>query len=328
MVQDLVSGRREVLETGAEPAYSPSGHLVYQAGYTAHELWALPFSLSDLKATGAPFLLSENGRGPTVASDGTLVYLDHVPEMYQLVFVDRAGAPKEQIGQPMEGVMNLTLSPDGRRVAFSAVLDFNRDIWTYHFARNLRTRLTTAPEIDFRPAWSANGEEVAFSSDPMGRGYDIFRQRVDETGEPEVLVGTPAREFASDWSRDGKYLIYRRMNPETGADLWYVVAEGADWTPHPFVQTPASEMQPRFSPDSRYVAYMSDQSGRREVYVRPFPEGETVSRISRNGGRSPRWNPNGKELFYIEGTSLLAVPVSMSPSFSPGEPKRLFDVAG
>jgi serine/threonine-protein kinase len=328
MVRDLVSGRQEVLEAGAHPAYSPSGHLVYQAGSTAYELWALPFSLSTLQATGDRFLLSENGRNPTVAGDGTLVYLDHVPLMSQLGFVDREGAPKEQIGQPMEGVMGLTLSPDGREVAVSAVLDFNRDIWIHDLARNLRNRLTNAPELDFAPAWSAKGSEVAFSSDRMGRDYDIFRQRVDGTGEPEVLVGTPAREVAGDWSQDGKYLIYRQMDLETRADLWYLLRESTDWTPHPFVQTSAEEEQPQFSPDSRYVAYVSDQSGGQEVYVQSFPEGETVSRISRNGGTHPRWNSNGKELFYVEGISLVAVPVSMSPSFTPGKPTRLFDIAG
>ena len=327
-VQDLESGRREILQAGTRTAYSPSGHLVYQASTTARELWALPFSLSDLKATGDPFLLSENGRDPTVAGDGTLVYLDHVPLMSQLVFVDRAGAPKEQIGQPVDGVAQITLSPDGRSVAFSATLDFNRDIWIHDLARDLRTRLTTAPDVDYMPVWSANGDELAFSSDRRGMDYDIFRQRVDGTGEPEVLVGTPAREAAGDWSRDGKYLIYRRNSPQTRGDLWYLLREGEDWTPHPFLQTPANENHPRFSPDSRYVAYLSNQSGRREVYVQSFPEGENVSRISRNGGTAPRWNSNGKELFYIEGTSLLAVPVSMSPSFSPGEPTRLFDVAG
>ena len=324
-VQDLESGRREILQAGTRTAYSPSGHLVYQPSSMAHELWALPFSLSTLQATGDPFLLSENGRGPTVADDGTLVYVDHVPSMYQLAFVDRQGAPKEQIGQPMERVQNLTLSPDGRSVAFSAALDFNRDIWIHDLARDLRTRLTTVPEIDYVPVWSAKGDEVGFSSDRMGRDYDIFRQRVDGTGEPEVLVGTPAREVAGDWSQDGKYLIYRRNSPQTRADLWYLLREGEDWTPHPFVQTPANEGQPRFSPDSRYVAYTSDQSGRQEVYVQSFPEGENVSRISRNGGGYPRWNSNGKELFYVEGISLMAVPVSMSPSFSPGEPIRLFD---
>ena len=104
MVQDLESGRRGVLGPGAKPVYSLSGHLIYTAGYTVHDLWALPFSLSMLQATGDPFLLSENSRGPTISGDGTLVYLDHVPLMSQLAFVDRAGAPKEQIGQPMVDV--------------------------------------------------------------------------------------------------------------------------------------------------------------------------------------------------------------------------------
>ncbi len=283
--------------------------------------------MSNLKATGDPFLLSENGRGPTVAGDGKLVYLDHIPLMSQMVFVDRSGAPKEQIGQPMQGVMDLALSPDGSRIALSAAVGSNQDIWIHDLARNLRNRLTDAPEIDYAPVWSPKGDEFAFSSDAMGRDYDIFRQRVDGTGKPEVLVGAPAREVAGDWSRDGKYLIYRRVSPRTGADLWYLLREGTNWTPHPFLQTSAHESQPRFSPDSRYVAYVSDQSGRREVYVRAFPQGETVSRISRNGGVAPRWNPNGKELFYVEGISLIAVPVSMSPSFTPGKPTRLFDTA-
>ena len=327
IVQDLVSGNREVLGVGVMPAYSPSGHLVYQSGYTRYELWALPFSLRGREATGDPILLAENGHGPTVAGDGTLVYLDHVPPMSQLVSVDRKGLLKERIGEPIEDAWNLTLSPDGRRLAFSAIRDSNRDIWIHDLARDLRNRLTTAPSIDYAPVWSADGAAVTFSSDRLGRDYDIFRQLADGTGEPEMLVGAPVREVSGDWSRDSKYLIYRRMDVQTQADLWYLDRAAEGWTQHPFIQTPASEFAPQFSPDGRYVAYQSDHSGRQEVYVRSFPEGEKELRVSRNGGRQPRWNPNGKELYYVEAASLIAVAVSMNPSFVTGEATRLFETA-
>ena len=326
MVHDLESGRREILGPGELAFYSPSGHLLYQTGPATYALWALPFSLDTLQATGQAFPITQNGRLPTLATDGTLVYLDTVyggSGQQQLVWLDRRGNKTGEIGQPQElYVDEPALSPDGRLVAFRAAMD----VWVYDIERGVRTRLSSVPERDGRPVWSPAGDEVAFTSARAGND-DIFLRQADGSGEEKVLAATPRNEQVSDWSRDGKYLLYHLDDPETGADLWYLERneDGSGWVPHPFLQTSFNERVPRFSPDGRYVAYVSNESGQREVYIQPFPEGGRKVTVSSNGGTKVRWSRDGKELFYVEGNTLVAVSVSTAPSFSVGSATRLFE---
>jgi Tol biopolymer transport system component len=176
---------------------------------------------------------------------------------------------------------------------------------------------------------------VAFSSH-RGGNYDIFLRQADGSGEAKVLLGTPADELLSDWSRDGKHLLYQRYDPETSADLWYLERseDGSGWEAHSFLQTPFGELAAKFSPDGRYVAYVSNESGQREVYVRPFPEGGGKWVISSNGGSQPRWSRDGKELLYVEPQEergrfvMVAVSVSTGPRFSVGSASRLFELPG
>ncbi len=331
MIQDLKTGHRELLGPGAFPFYSPSGHIVYQSAPEIYDLWALPFSLETLKASGEAFPISENKRYPTVAADQTLVYLDGTGSAgrQQLVWLDRRGEKTGEIGQAQDAIDSPALSPDGRLVAVTATEGSNRDVWVYDIARGVRTRLTSAPERDFRPVWSPAGDEVAFTSTRAGND-DIFLRQADGSGEEQVLAATPRRELLSDWSRDGKYLLYHLNDLETGNDLWYLERneDGSGWEPHPFLQSPFAEVMPRFSPDGRYVAYLSNESGQMEVYVQPFPEGGRKVTVSSSGGRKVRWSRDGKELFYVEGGTLVAVSVSSGSSFSVGSATRLFEHAG
>ena len=329
MVQNVETGQRELLGPGDFPFYSPSGHLVYQPVFSTHDLWALPFSLDTLKATGEAFPISENSRGPTIAADGTLVYLGGIGSGQQLVWLDRSGEKTGEIGPVQEAIGSPALSPDGRLVAVTAMEGSNQDVWVYDITRGVRIRLSTSPEGDFRPVWSPAGDEVAFTSDRAGN-LDIFLRQADASGEEKVLAATPHRVLLSDWSRDGKYLLYHLNDPETGADLWYLERneDGSGWEPHPFLQIPFGERVPRFSPDGRYVAYVSNESGQDEVYVQPFPEGGRKVTVSSNGGAKVRWSRDGKELFYVEGQTLVAVSVSTAGDFSVGEATRLFEHAG
>ena len=169
MVQDLETGRREILGPGNFPAYSSSGHLLYQPRFVTHEIWALPFSLDTLHATGEAFPVAGNGRGPTVAADGTLVYLDGSGSgQQQLVWYDRRGERTGEISLGQEAISDVAVSPDGRLVAVRATENLNTDVWVYDAARVLKTRLTTAPQDDFYPVWSPTGEELAFSSNSGG----------------------------------------------------------------------------------------------------------------------------------------------------------------
>ena len=330
MVQNLETGQRELLGPGTVPFYSPSGHIVYQSNVRAYDLWALPFSLDTLRATGEAFPISENSRGPTVAADGTLVYLDSYGSgQQQLVWLDRGGEKTGEIGPVQKAIGYPALSPDGRLVATTASEGSNRDVWVHDIARGVRTRLTSAPERDFRPVWSPAGDELAFISSRAGNG-DILLRQADGSGEEKVLAATPRYEMLSDWSSDGKYLLYHLNDPETGNDLWYLERkeDGSGWEPHPFLQTPSTAVVPRLSPDGRYVAYVSDESGQNEVYVQPFPDGGRRVTVSSNGGTKVRWSRDGKELFYVEGQTLVAVSVSSGSSFSVGSATRLFEHPG
>ena len=328
MVQHLKTGRRELLGPGFSAVYSPSGHLVYQSRPITSVLWALPFSLDTLKATGEVFPIAQNSQGPTVATDGTLVYLDSSGTLQwqgQLVWLDRSGDKVGEIGLPQTWLSFPALSPDGRLVGVQAA-EGNYDIWVWDITRAVKTRLTTTPEVEGPPSWAPTGEAVAFNSNRAGN-FDIFLQQADGSGEAKVLVATPRDEFFTDWSRDGKYLLYLLDDAETGTQLWYLERneDGSAWEPHPFLHTPFKERAAKFSPDGRHVAYVSDESGQWEVYVRPFPEGGSRSTVSSNGGSQPRWSQDGKELFYVEGSTLMAVSVSSGPTFSVGSPRPLFE---
>ena len=234
MIQDLATGRRELLGIGALPFYSPSGHLVYQSScFLTSDLWALPFSVDTLKATGEAFPIAQNSISPTVAADGTLVYLDGPGAVQQLVWLDRNGNKTGEVGQAQDAIYFPALSPDGRHVAVMATESSNVDVWVWNIARGVKTRLSSAQELDYLPVWSPSGEEVAFSSAQAGN-FDIFLRRADGSGEEKALTADPSHEFASDWSRDGKYLLYHREELETENDLWYLERneDGSGWEPY------------------------------------------------------------------------------------------------
>jgi len=243
-----------------------------------------------LQATGEAFPVAGNGRGPTVAADGTLVYLDGFGlGRQQLVWFDRRGEKTGEIRLEQEAISDLALSPDGRLVTVVATENLNMDVWIYDVARVVKTRLTAAPRDDFSPVWSPTGEELAFST--RGGNADMFLRRADGSGETKALGATTRNEsVSSDWSQDGKYLLYDLVDPENARDLWYLERseDGSGWEPHPFLQTPFSEGAPKLSPDGRSVAYVSNESGQDEVYVQSFPEGGRKVTVSSNGGTRVR----------------------------------------
>ncbi len=330
VVKNLATGEREVLAEGAFPRYSPSGHILYQTAPLAPGLWALPFSLETLKPTSEAFPIAENAGDPSVAADGTLVYVDLLGEgRQQLVWQDREGKKLEVIGQPQDGIRFPALSPDGRHVAVIGTENNNDDVWVHEVGRSLKRRLTFDAAPDGRPIWSPSGKEIAFWS-ARGQGdANIYTRPADGTGEPRLLVDTPLEETPNDWSPDGKYLLYDVRGEETGMDLWYLKRkeDGSGFEPVSFLQSSFNESAVKFSADGRFVAYVSDESGRFEVYVRPFPGGDGKWQVSGNGGRQPRWSKDGKELFYTEGYTLMAVAVATTPSFTSGAVTRLFQDA-
>ena len=329
MVQDLTTGRSEPLGTGTTPYYSSNGYLVYQASTVIEELWAVPFSLDTLKATGEAFPIAQSGCCPTVANDGTLVYVDGSSSgERRLAWIDRGGNKTGEIGRVQDSIRHPALSPDGQFVAAEARESSSQDIWSYGIGRPMRTRLSSAKGKEVQPVWSPSGDEIAFSSQRAGN-YDIYLRKADGSGEEKVVAASPWEELVCDWSRDGKYLLYRMNEPQTGRNLWYLELNEDDmWQPHPFLQTPFEEPVAKFSPDGRYVAYVSNESGQWDVYVEAFPEGGDKRHISSRGGSQPRWRPDGKEMFYLQGDTLMSVPVSLDPGFAPGSPSPLFEHSG
>jgi dipeptidyl aminopeptidase/acylaminoacyl peptidase len=304
LVQDLETGDRQELGPGDLPFYSSTGHIVYQSGGDAGpgleglSIWARPFSLETLRPTGAAFPIAEVGRYPTAADDGTLVYVGSgSTPLQQLVWRDRSGALLETGGQTQTIINSPSLSPDGRRVAVSSTESGNPDIWVHDLIRSTKTRLTFDEAPERTPTWSPSGEQIVY----WLNGAD---------------------------GADGRYLVYQEnAGPETRSDIRYVEleADGSASEPVAFLATPADEQTPKLSPDGRFVAYTSDESGRGEVYVRPFPEGAGRWQASVDGGTRPRWSRNGRELYYVSGAdALMSVPVSTGQGVALGRPQELF----
>jgi eukaryotic-like serine/threonine-protein kinase len=323
VAQDLETGKREILGPGQRPVYSPSGHIVYE---TEGDLWAIPFSVKNLKRTGESFPIQRSASSPSIAADGTLVYLGTGGGLQQLIWRDRKGVKVGPIGQLQRGARVPRLSPDGSRIVVAGREDTATfDIWIHDVDRGSKTRLTSHPAREDRPIWTPQGDMITFSSERNGNS-DIFIQAADGSGEPKVLVATPDNEFGYDWSDDGKYLIYARCS-RGQCDLWYLRRkEGqGDFEAAPFIQSPFDDFSADFSPDGRFLAYTSNDSGKNEVYVQRFPQRTGKRQVSTKGGSQARWSKDGEELFYVEDATLIAVAVTTVPNLSLGPATRLFE---
>ena len=201
----------------------------------------------------------------------------------------------------------------------------NRDIWVHYLIRSSKTRLTFGDNFEAYPAWSPSGREIDYRQ--SGRPDRIMRRAANGTGEAVALVESQGSLFYPDWSRDGRYLVYEENNPETEGDIRSIElgTDGQAGEPVTILGSRADERLPKVSPDARFLAYRSDESGRHEVYVRPFPAGVGRWQVSVNGGSRPRWRSDGNELYYVEGTTLMAVPVSTEQRFTLGQPQALFE---
>jgi Tol biopolymer transport system component len=263
----------------------------------------------------------------TVSRDGTLAYLDEAggAASRTLVWRNRAGEMIETIGQPQPGMQVPAVSPDGRRIAVSSTESGNPDIRVHDLIRSTKTRLTFDEGPETLPIWSPAGREIAYLGVPPLR---IFRKPADGTGAAVVLAESAA--IAShDWTRDGKYLVYQHSNTKTVTDISYLELQpGADpRKPVTFLSTAANERVPKLSPDGRFLAYVSNESGSKEIYVRPFPDGAGKWQASVKGGTQPHWRSDGKEMYYVEDNALMAVTISTTQGFTLGPPQRLFESA-
>ncbi len=314
-------------------AYLPPGWLLF---VRQQRLVAQRFDLSGAVLSGEPetvadpaaFAAVSSAGAFSVAGTGTVVYRASGGDIQprQLTWFDRKGNVVGTLGPPdLNNGQSPALSPDGRQVAIARSVQGNRDIFVV--LDPLRSvRLTLDGSIDATPVWSPDGSWIAFRSNRTGT-FDLYRKRADNVGSEQLLVRSPLHKNVHDWSRAGNLLYSVDFDPNTRYDLWWLPLDNAGaGTSKPFLRESYEERSGQFSPDGRWVAYVSDESGRREIYIRPFPGPGAASPVSTAGGISPRWEKAGKELYYIAPDStLMAAPISVKgDSLAVGVPISLF----
>ena len=327
-VQSIRTGeRRNLLKGATQPRYSPTGHLVYAQGGS---LMAVPFDLQRLAVTGAAVPVVEGvQQSPSsgaarysISATGSLVYVPGRVQSVQrrLVWVNRQGA-EQPVAAPARPYGFPRLSPDGRRVA---VTTFEQEVqvWLYDLSRETLTRFAFEGKFNTNSVWTPDAKRIAYDSNNEGP-MNIFWQRADGSGGLERLTTSEYIHFPMSWSPDGQLLAFVEVNPTTGWDIW--VLRLSDRKAQPFLRTPFNESVPQFSPDGRWLAYISNESGRYEIYVQPYPGPGGKWLISTEGGMEPVWNPNGRELFYRSGGKMMAVDIATQPSFTAGKPRLLFE---
>jgi Tol biopolymer transport system component len=267
----------------------------------------------------------------SVSHGGTLVSGSRQYYKSHLTWFDRSGKPIGTVGEP-DIYGEPSLAPDERKIS---VQRFDQaagkwSVWLVNLDHGTFSRFTFSSgnpaEGLWQSAslWSPDGKWIVFSASPTGSSYDLYQKLSNGVSNPEILLHSESA-WTDDWSADGRYLLYENVDPKTSVDSWILPLFG-ERKPLPFLHTTATEMMARFSPDVRWIAYVSDETGRAEVFVRPFPSlGGGKWQISTGGGQQPAWSRDGKELFYVaDDRKLMSVNVQMGETFQASTPSPLF----
>jgi Tol biopolymer transport system component len=331
-VGSLDSGETKwLLSADEHAAYSATGHLLFTREGT---LYGQRFDVKRLEVSGEPFPIAQDiSRIPgslaafSVSASGTLTYRTGGSATSRLTWVDRAGKTLGTVGRysmPM-------LSPDEKRVVFLRT-DGQTDVWTLDLARDVSSRLTFTQEAESSPIWSPDGSRVAFASLRGGR-WGIYQKSAAGTGSEERLLEQPEltglqTPYANHWSPDGKRILFffNKVASPGDTDLWLLPLSG-DRKPEVYLQSEFYENEAQFSPDGRWVAYASNETGRYEVYVQPFPASGAKWQVSTSGGRQPLWRRDGRELFFVaDDRRFSAVNVLAGSTFEVGTAAQLFSM--
>ncbi|MGB7862641.1 MAG: hypothetical protein WCF74_04535, partial [Candidatus Sulfotelmatobacter sp.] len=299
------------------PLFRSQSNAVYASGFLVFargdQLMAQAFDPSSGKLSGEPQSLAKGVMNDistwhmdaSASGDGLLVFGSGASGDLQLVWMDRIGKQISVIADKLTDLQGAVLSPQGDRIALQIDAGEN-DIWVLDLARGVRTRLTFGPVANVNPVWSPDGKWIAYTSARNGH-YNLYRKPSDGSGAEELLLADDQESLANDWSRDGKYLLYSRPAPEGPlSQMWALPLEGER---KPSLVLPQGILG-KFSPDGRWLAYVSLESGTMEVYVVAFGGGQGKWQVSANGGTAPSWSKDGKELYYLDPTfNVFAVPL-------------------
>jgi Tol biopolymer transport system component len=338
VVHSMTSGQRKTVQRGGFHArYLPSGHVVYMHEGT---LFAVPFDLLRQEVTGQPTPILEGvvanpgtgGAQFSFSDTGNLVYLagGSVSRNVSIYWMDPEGKFTPLRATP-GSYLNPAFSPDGKRLALD-ILDLDgkrRDIWVYEWERDTLTRLTFAGEGNEFPVWTPDGQRIVYSSVEKGGTHNLWWIRADGAGDAQRLSESKSPQYAGSWRPDGKVLAFSQLNPGTNFDIMTLSIEGDEksgWKPgepKPFVNSAFNEATPAFSSDGRWLAYQSNESGRFEVYVRPFSGPGGKWQVSTGGGSDPKWSRNGKELFYrtLDSKVMVVTYTASGDSFRADKPQ-------
>jgi len=319
--------RRVVIDGGTAPRYLPTGHLIYVHGGA---LMAVPFDAQRMQVSGTAVpivqgVLMEARDGASqfsVSQNGTLAYIPTNVSSTdrKLVWVNRDGSA-EPLKAPVRAYEHPRLSPDGKKVVLGIAGD-SPNLYIYDIAANSLKQFTTEAN-NAMPIWTPDAKRITFRSTKAGP-WNVFWKSADGSGPVEQLTNGQYVTEPSSWSSDGKLLLFTEQLPATRRDIWVMELSG-NRNRRPLIQTPADESAPRFSPDGRWIAYVSDASGRTEVYVQAYPLSREKWQISTSGAREPVWAPNGAELFYRDQDKLMVVEIKTQPAFAAGKPRVLFE---
>ena len=328
MSHDLDGGRQRLLvDGGSDARYLATGHLVYRVGDALH---VVPFDVESLEvaATGAIAVVDDvsptfsagddtGGAQFSVSDNGSLVYIQGALVDVGLLWVNRQGE-SEPVPASAGNYQGARISPDGARLA----IVLNRDIWLYDISRSALSRLTFTAD-NSRAVWRPDGQRVVFASTRSGVDQ-LFWKAADGSGEAERLTTGELPRHPDAISPDGSLVVFHEHDPQNRTDLWVLELDGSREA-RPFLRTEFHERLAAVSPNGRWLAYTSDESGREEVYARPFPNGGAKVLISTDGGGGPVWSKGGRELFYRNSNRLMAVEVSSGDELTPGVVTLLFE---
>jgi serine/threonine protein kinase/Tol biopolymer transport system component len=300
-------------------------------------LLAQPFDTSRLKLTGEPFSLSDKVAGDlfsnyftfSVSDNGVLVFDPGLNRrLLQYRWVDRRGQPINSLDVVADGSGHW-LSPDEKRFIADRVdpQTATSDLWLCDVSGGNASRFTLDPANDFSPVWSPNGSYIIWGSTRDGGVANLYQKAASFAGVDTLLLKSDYPNHPTDWSRDGRFIIYSQNKPKTKQDVWVLPVSGSgEEKPRPVVRSEARETAGTLSPDGRWLAYASDETGRFEIYVQSFPDGGGKRQVSNGGGAGPRWRRDGREFFYYAGDGrLMAAPVRSGENFEIGSAVPLFE---